>query len=132
MKKAVAFLIIFLLSMTIVKSNETDSQTMWKRVDSNSFIYQDGIIGTEDIYGFSFLLKAYNKGQYEPVSGKRILYTLTQYTIDCDKKKYKIGVIDSYGERDNFISGDYNKYAQFQPIVSGTSVASVAEKLCKP
>ena len=63
---------------------------------------------------------------------KFIFYTLAQYTIDCAKRSYKIGVMDSYGKQDNFITGDYNKYAEFQPIVGGTAVSNVYKKLCRP
>ena len=31
-----------------------------------------------------------------PLTAKKISYTLAQYTIDCGKQTYKIGVIDSY------------------------------------
>lgn len=40
--------------------------------------------------------------------------------------------MDSYGKQDNFITGDYNKYAEFQPIVGGTAVSNVYKKLCRP
>lgn len=106
-------------------------EQQWKRVSENVYIDPDGIIGTEDIYGFSFLLKSLNKGQYEPVYGKDIWYTISQYTIDCSKHAYKIGVIDSYGYENQFINGDYNSLAKFQPIVKDTAVSVVAGKLCK-
>ena len=123
-------LILFLTSIAgICSENSEDSS--WKRVSDNNYIDSDGIVGTEDMYGFSFLLKSYNKGQYEPVNGKNVWYTLSQYTIDCGRKTYKIGVMDSYGYKNNFINGDYNKYAQFQPIVQGTAVSAVANKLCR-
>lgn len=104
----------------------------WQRVCENNYINPEGIVGTDDMYGFSFILKSFNKGQYEPVNGKKILYTLSNYTIDCSKKRYKIGVIDSYGYQDNFVNGDYNKYAKFQPIAEGTAVSEVAKRLCRP
>ena len=43
-----------------------------------------------------------------------------------------VGVIDSYGYQDNFVNGDYNKYAKFQPIAEGTAVSEVAKRLCRP
>lgn len=132
MKKIFLSILFFLCSMTSTVFPQSEEYTEWKRVDENSYIDSDGIVGTEDIYGFTFLLKSYNKGQYEPVNGKFIFYTLAQYTIDCAKRSYKIGVMDSYGKQDNFITGDYNKYAEFQPIVGGTAVSNVYKKLCRP
>lgn len=132
MKKIFLSILFFLCSMTSIVFAQSEEYTEWKRVDENSYIDSDGIVGAEDIYGFTFLLKSYNKGQYEPVNGKFILYTLAQYTIDCAKRSYKIGVMDSYGKQDNFITGDYNKYAEFQPIVGGTAVSNVYKKLCRP
>ena len=132
MKKITAlFVLIFISFMPAISAQEQD-ETEWVKVAENNFINPDGVMGLEDIYGFSFLLKAYNKGQYEPVNGKKIWYTLSQYTIDCAKQKYKIGVIDSYGFKDNFVNGDYNRYATFQPIVQGTAVSAVAKELCRP
>lgn len=113
-------------------AQEQSGETQWTKVDSNSYVDKSGIVGTNEIYGFTFLLKSYNKGQYEPINGKKISYTLGQYTIDCGKRSYKIGVIDSYDNDDNFVSGDYNRYAQFRPIVSGTSVSVVADMICRP
>lgn len=132
MKKIFLSILFFLCSMTSIVFAQSEEHTEWKRVDENSYIDSDGIVGAEDIYGFTFLLKSYNKGQYEPVNGKFIFYTLAQYTIDCAKRSYKIGVMDSYGKQDNFITGDYNKYAEFQPIVGGTAVSNVYKKLCRP
>lgn len=132
MKKIFLSILFFLCSMTSIVFAQSEEYTEWKRVDENSYIDSDGIVGAEDIYGFTFLLKSYNKGQYEPVNGKFIFYTLAQYTIDCAKRSYKIGVMDSYGKQDNFITGDYNKYAEFQPIVGGTAVSNVYKKLCRP
>ena len=128
MKKFILCLIIIISSLSAFANEEI----RWQRVSENNYINPDGIIGTTDRYGFSFLLKSYNKGQYEPFNGKEILYTLNNYTIDCSKMKYKIGIIDSYGTQDNFINGDYNKYASFQPIAEGTAVSEVAKKLCRP
>ncbi len=132
MKKIFLSILFLLCSMTSIVFAQSEEYTEWKRVDENSYIDSDGIVGAEDIYGFTFLLKSYNKGQYEPVNGKFIFYTLAQYTIDCAKRSYKIGVMDSYGKQDNFITGDYNKYAEFQPIVGGTAVSNVYKKLCRP
>lgn len=129
MKKFIAVFIILLTSSLTTRASE---EFNWQRVTENNYINPEGIIGTTDIYGFSFILKSFNKGQYEPVNGKEILYTLSNYTIDCSKNKYKIGVIDSYGYQNNFVNGDYNKYAKFQPIAEGTAVSEVAKKLCKP
>lgn len=131
MKKVFLSILFFVFVMSSVVFAQSEEDTEWKRVDENSYIDSDGIVGTEDIYGFTFLLKSYNKGQYEPVNGKSIFYTLAQYTIDCGKRSYKIGVMDSYGKQDNFITGDYNKYAEFQPIVGGTAVSNVYKKLCR-
>lgn len=128
--KLIMFLALICSTLSVCFANSDD--TIWKRVDENSFIDSDAIVGTPDIYGFSFMLKSYNKGQYEPVNGKSIWYTLAQYTIDCGKSSYKIGVMDSYGREDNFITGDYNRFAQFQPIVGGTAVYNVYKKLCRP
>lgn len=122
-------LIISLLLSTVVFAAE---DIQWTMLDANNYVNLEGIVGVEDIYGFSFLLKSYNKGQYEPVNGKEIWYTLSQYTIDCSKRKYKIGVIDSYGYSDNFVNGDYNRYAKFQPIVEGTAIDIISNKLCRP
>lgn len=132
MKKIFLSILFFLCSVTSIVFAQSEEYTEWKRVDENSYIDSDGIVGAEDIYGFTFLLKSYNKGQYEPVNGKFIFYTLAQYTIDCAKRSYKIGVMDSYGKQDNFITGDYNKYAEFQPIVGGTAVSNVYKTLCRP
>lgn len=132
MKKIVLLTIlsIFIISLAAYSSEEYDD-TQWQKVSENNYIDADGIVGTNEIYGFTFLLKSYNKGQYEPVNGHKIFYTLSQYTIDCGRHTYKIGVMDSYGYHDNFVTGDYNRYAQFQPIVSGTAVSAVANKLCR-
>lgn len=131
MKKFLILLIICVVSTLSGWCSENDSETSWKRVTENNYIDSDGIVGTGDIYGFSFLLKSYNKGQYEPINGKEVWYTMSQYTIDCGKKSYKIGVMDSYGYKNNFIYGDYNRYAEFQPIVQGTAVSAVANNLCR-
>ena len=46
-------------------------ESNWKCVAPNNYVDFDTVVGLEDIYGFSFLLKAFNKGQYEPVNGKK-------------------------------------------------------------
>ena len=126
--------IIFVILLVIMFAPNTYSSNAveWKKVTENNYINPETIIGTNDIYGFIFMLKSFNKGQYEPVNGLNISYTLSQYTLDCGKNKYKIGIIDSYDAQGNFVNGDYNKYAKFQPIVSGTAVSAVAAKLCRP
>ena len=133
MKKIVISLIFILIAAhPVFSAQQEQDDSQWMKVAENSYVDLDGIMGTDDMYGFSFLLKAYNKGQYEPVNGKKVWYTLSQYTIDCAKQKYKIGVIDSYGFKNNFVNGDYNRYATFQPIVQGTAVSAVAKELCRP
>ncbi len=125
------FVIVLTCTIGFAQDNEKD-EVNWQQVSDNNFIDSDGVVGTEDMYGFTFILKSYNKGQYEPINGREIQYTLSQYTIDCLKNRYKIGVIDSYDKFGYFVNGDYNKYAKFQPIVSGTAVDSVAKNLCRP
>ena len=97
------FIIVFFAGYSLAQDG-----VVWRRVDENNFINPDGIVGTPE--GFTFMLKAFNKGQY---------------------LEYKIGVIDSYDYEDNFVNGDYNRYAKFQPIVSGTAVGEVAKLYCK-
>ena len=106
------------------------SSLVWERVDDNSFINLQSIITSYERDEISFMLKAYNKGQYEAINGQNVDYTISQYTIDCMDKMYKIGVIDSYSEYGSFVNGDYNRYAKFRPIVSGTAVSNVADKFC--
>ena len=122
-------MILVLVLFIVAGSSFAQDKVIWHRVDENNFINSDGII--EEQNGFTFMLKSFNKGQYEPVNGRRINYTISQYSIDCQNQEYKIGVIDSYGYEDNFINGDYNRYAKFQPIVSGTAIGEVAKQLCK-
>lgn len=124
-------LIIFNLFCCEFSYAENSENLQWQKLSDNNYIDYEGIVGTTDIYGFTFLLKSYNKGQYEPVNGKDVFYTLSQYTVDCGKKRYKIGLMDSYGKNGNFITGDYNRYASFQPIVSGTAVDAFAKKFCR-
>lgn len=128
MKKILIALVSFFFCIMPVFSQESDE---WEHIAPNNYLYKDGVIGLENMYGYSFLLKSYNKGQYEPVNGKKVHYTLGQYEINCDKKTYKIGVLDSYDEDDVFINGDYNKYAKFQPVVNGTAIYALTTKLCK-
>ena len=117
---------IFVLFNLWVYSIAQDSE--WTKLDENNYINLDTVIGATDFYGYSFLLKSYNKGQYESVNNKKIKYSLIQYEINCARKTYKIGIIDSYDAQDNFVYGDYNRYAKFQPIVNG-SVADEVEKI---
>lgn len=132
MKKIYILFLIGLMSVALgVKAADRSDDTSWKKVSENVYIDSDGIVGTSEIYGFTFLLKSYNKGQYEPINGRDVLYTLGQYTIDCGHRRYKIGVIDSYDRNNNFIYGDYNRFAEFQPIVANTAVGIVANKLCR-
>ena len=131
MKKYVLIFLIILLTLIPAGSEQTEEASRWTKVTEYNYVDTDGIMGLEDIYGFSFLLKSYNKGQYEPVNGKFISYTIGQYTIDCQKHTYKIGVMDSYGKNDNFINGDYNRYATFQPIIQGTAVSEISKMLCR-
>lgn len=122
-------IVLFLIFISLPSMSVEED--VWRKVSPDCFINPDTIIGVEDIYGFSFLLKAYNKGQYEPVNGNKIWYTISQYTINCSKFTYKIGTIDSYGFEDEFVNGDYNRYAKFQPIIPDTAVSIVASKLCR-
>ena len=131
MKKLFLILLMVTIPVLICNAEEPDGIN-WKRVAPNNYIDPDGITGTQDRYGFSFIMKSYNKGQYEPVENRQVLYTLGQYEIDCLKRRYKLGTIDSYDDNGYFINGDYNQYAKFQPIVSGTAVSAVSRKLCKP
>lgn len=122
------FIFCFLL---ICASAKAQDDSAWTKVDENNYIDYEAVVGSEDMYGYSFLLKSYNKGQYESVNGKTILYTLGQYELNCGKRSYRLGIIDSYDKQGNFVNGDYNKYSQFQPVVEGTAVWVVASKLCK-
>lgn len=131
MKKILLLIAILLINFMPAISAQKEEDSRWQKIAEYNYIDTDGIMGLENIYGFSFLLKSYNKGQYEPIYGKNISYTLGQYTIDCGKHTYKIGVLDSYGNDNNFINGDYNKYATFQPIVQGSAVGEVAKMLCR-
>lgn len=42
--------------MTSIVFAQSEEYTEWKRVDENSYIDSDGIVGAEDIYGFTFYL----------------------------------------------------------------------------
>ena len=127
MKKLLLFFLLFIVFSSPVYTDEN-----WTKVAPNNYVDYDAVIGLQDRYGFSFLLKAYNKGQYESINSRQVLYTLSQYEMDCSKRTYKIGLIDSYDEEDVFLNGDYNKYAEFQPIVAGTAVSAIYSKLCRP
>lgn len=129
MKNYIGLILIVLISFGVVVYANDD--IVWKKVAENNYINPDGIIQLSDRYGFSFLLKAYNKGQYEPVNGNFIDYTMSQYSIDCADLTYKIGIIDSYGRDNNFVNGDYNRHAKYQPLVQGTAVWNVAKELCR-
>ena len=115
----------------MVSVNATQTDTQWRFVAENSYIDLDGLVGMEEFYGYSFLMKTFNKGQYEPIRNNAVWYTLAQYTIDCSNSTYKVGVIDSYGYENNFLNGDYNRYAGFRPIVEGTAIGTVASKVCR-
>lgn len=130
MKKVILVLMIICFGLAGI-AYESAQNSGWEKADENSYVNMEGIEGTKDRYGFTFLLKSFNKGQYEPINGKKISYTLGQYTIDCGRKTYKIGVIDSYDKDDNFVSGDYNRYSEFQPIIEGTAVWNMSKKLCR-
>lgn len=129
--KNIVLILISIIFLTQLSAVSTEEEIRWRQVDGNSYINPEGIIELEDIYGFSFMLKSYNKGQYEDIFGKPIRYTIAQYTVDCSKQTYKIGVIDSYDYGDIFVNGDYNRYAAFRPIVHGTAVSAAASKLCR-
>ena len=128
MKKAFSiFYIVFIFVSMQVCAYELN----WTRIDDNNFVDYDSVVGADDMYGFSFLMKSYNKGQYEPVNGRNILYTLSHYELNCARHTYKIGIMDSYDKNDGFVNGDYNRYSEFQPVVEGSAVSVVAERLCK-
>lgn len=129
-KKFLIFILFIFNFMAFAMGSEVD--LIWKKVDENSFINMKTIVASSEYYGYSFMLKSYNKGQYEPVNGQKISYTVSQYALDCGSLKYKIGVIDSFAEDGSFINGDYNRYAKFRPIVSGTAVYNIASKICRP
>lgn len=128
MKHIFLFIIIFIFSFLAACAVE---KADWTEVDSTNYINWDEVVGSDDVYGYTFMLKSFNKGQYEPVNGRKIWYTISQYTIDCSAQKYKIGVIDSFGYQNNFINGDYNRYAKFQPIINGTAIGIISQKLCR-
>ena len=125
MKKLFGFLLV-LIGSCVAFADEIK----WQKVAQNNYINPEAIVNIDNSK-YSFLLKAYNKGQYEPIYGKEIWYTLSEYNIDCSEHSYKIGIIDAYGYEDNFVNGDYNRYAEFQPIVQGSAVGEVEKLLCK-
>ena len=124
--KKVLLATLFIVCLPVVAM---DNGVSWERVDENSFVNLHTIVNHAE-QNVTFMLKAYNKGQYESVNGQNIAYTISQYTINCRDKMYKIGVIDSYSEDGSFVNGDYNRYAKFRPIVHGTAVSNVANKFC--
>ena len=132
MHKFKLYIFIFIyMFITCMSVNCNDAEINWRKITDYAYVDFDGIIGVEDVYGYKFLLKAYNKGQYENINGENVSYTISSYTIDCEKHKYKIGTIDSYDKNDKFINGDYNRYAKFQPIVEGTAISKMSQKLCR-
>ncbi len=127
MKNLIILIIIVLTSCIFVQAQDLN----WTRIDDNNFVDYESVVGADDMYGYTFLMKSFNKGQYEPVNGRSILYTLSHYEINCAKRTYKIGVMDSYDKNDGFVNGDYNRFAEFQPVVEGSAVSVVASKLCR-
>lgn len=128
--KKLLFAVLLILQVLLLPCVAEENSELWQRVDENSFLSYATIV-QEAKNQYSFMIKSYNKGQYEPINGNKILYTISQYSIDCEQNLYKIGVIDSYGEENKFVNGDYNRYAKFQPIVQGTAVGNVSTMLCK-
>lgn len=57
--KKICFTVLILLFAVCANAETVD--VMWHKVDDNNYVYKDGIVGTEDRYGFTFLLKSYNK-----------------------------------------------------------------------
>ena len=54
------FIIIFItLLLTNSLTTLASEDFNWQRVSENNYINPEGIIGTTDIYGFSFILKSY-------------------------------------------------------------------------
>jgi hypothetical protein len=130
MKKFIIILNLILSTWLLLSVNAKET-TYNKLISGNSYINPSEIIKISDgIY--SFIIKAYNKGQYEPINGRFISYTLTEHVLNCTNSTYKLGIIDSYDEDDDFVNGDYNKYATFQPIIEGTSDEAVYKLICKP
>lgn len=127
MKNLIILIIIVFTSCIFVQAQDLN----WTRIDDNNFVDYESVVGADDMYGYTFLMKSFNKGQYEPVNGRSILYTLSHYEINCAKRTYKIGVMDSYDKNDGFVNGDYNRFAEFQPVVEGSAVSVVASKLCR-
>ncbi len=121
--------VVFFLVLFVSASYVCCAEPGWYRIDNNNYYDPETVDDIEN--GYSFLLKAYNKGQYEPVNGRKILYTLSHYEINCKDYTYKIGIMDSYDKEDGFVNGDYNKYSEFQPVVEGSAVGYVFKKLCR-
>lgn len=121
--------VIFFIILFTVAAYAGGIEPNWYRIDNNNYYDPETVVDIDS--GYSFLLKAYNKGQYEPVNGRKILYTLSHYEINCQDVTYKIGVMDSYDKEDGFVNGDYNRYSEFQPVVEGSAVGYVFKKLCR-
>jgi hypothetical protein len=130
MKKFIIILNLIVSTLLLLTANAKDS-TYNKLISENSYINPSEIIKISD-GTYSLIIKAYNKGQYEPINGSFISYTLTEHVINCTSSTYKLGIINSYDEDDDFVNGDYNKYATFQPIVPGTTDGDVYNFICKP
>ena len=128
-KKFIIIILIFTNFGIPVLAKTNDNN--WEQLDLYSFIDKSGIIDTNEFYGYSFLLKTFNKGQFEPIRNIPVSYTISQYLLNCSEKTYKIGVIDSYNNNGDFLYGDYNKFASFQPIIAGTTINEVQKLLCK-
>jgi hypothetical protein len=124
-------LLFYLIAFGCCCACANDLESVWKQVEYNSFINSETVIREADDNIYIFLLKSYNKGQYEPVNGVDVDYAISQYTVDCNQGLYKIGMIDSYSKEGNFVNGDYNRFAKFQPVVSGIAVYNVMKDLCK-
>jgi hypothetical protein len=121
-------ILFFVLMFSAVNAQESE---FVKLVSQNSYINPKGIVRYPD-GTYSVIIKSYNKGQYEPINGRFISYTLSQHFIDCENSTYKLGLIDSYDDEDNFVNGDYNRYATFQPVIQGNSAGAVYNLICKP
>ena len=130
MKKLLFIILTILFAQNTVVAQIQKSEFPIKISNSsNSSILE--IIKNSSENSYLLLLKTYNKGQFEPIDNRKIAYTISSYTIDCDNFLYKIGTIDSYSIENDFITGDYNKYAKFQPIVTGSDIGEISNKLCK-
>jgi hypothetical protein len=131
MKKFIVIFNILFLALMFSAVNAQESEFV-KLISQNSYINPHGIVYNPDDGTYSVIIKSYNKGQYEPVNGRFISYTLSQHFIDCQNATYKLGLIDSYDDEDNFVNGDYNRFATYQPIIQGNSSGAVYNLICKP